>query len=415
MSEPVEVHVEIAGTTVRTGTLYAHRRRSTEAATFAYDPGYLASPDAYALEPALRLDLAQHQTRPDQPMFGAFADCAPDRWGRSLIQRAERRRAEEAGCAPRRLGELDYLLGVRDDLRQGALRFRTDPSAPFAADGDLGVPALADLGELLTLADRAEHDTADYDDLRRLVRAGSSLGGARPKAHVRAADGRVAIAKFPSASADTWNVPAWEKAAHDLAAAAGIAVPASELLCIDRRHVHVVDRFDRAGERRIGYVSAMTMLEATDRDEHSYLEIADVITALSPSATADLHELWRRIAFHVLISNTDDHLRNHAFLNRRADQWSLSPAFDLNPNPDPPRELSLAIDDRDPTATIANVRRVAPYFRLGEAEAQAVLTEVATAVSGWREVAATVGLTRRDVDAMAPAFDETELRAAFGA
>jgi len=414
VSDPIEVHVDIDGATVRAGTLYAHRRRGTEAATFVYDADYVASAGAYALEPALTLDLGRHQTRPDQPLFGAFADCAPDRWGRTLIQRVERRRAKEAGSTPRQLGAVDYLLGARDDLRQGALRFRTGPNAPFSADGDFGVPALTQLGELLSLADRADRDTADDDELRRLVCAGSSLGGARPKAHVLTADGRVAIAKFPSASADTWNVPAWEKVAHDLAAAAGIAVPRSELLHINRRHVHVVDRFDRDGERRIGYASAMTMLETADSEDHSYLEIADVVTAVSPQATADLHQLWRRIAFHVLISNTDDHLRNHAFLHRHAGQWVLSPAFDVNPNPEPPRELSLAIDESDPAATVANVRSVARYFRLDDAQAQAILTDVATSVSNWRTVAASVGLLERDIAEMAPAFDETELRAAFG-
>jgi serine/threonine-protein kinase HipA len=413
VSDAIEVHVDIDGTTVRAGTLYAHRRRNTEAATLVYDADYVGSPTAYALEPALTLDLAQHQTAPEQPLFGAFTDCAPDRWGRTLVQRAERRRAKDAGVAARQLGEIDYLLGVRDDLRQGALRFRTDPDGPFESDGDLGVPALTQLGELLHLANRAERDAANYDELRRLIRAGSSLGGARPKAHVRAADGRVAIAKFPSASVDTWNVPAWEKVAHDLAAAAGITVPSSELLCVDRRHVIVLNRFDRDGDRRVGYASAMTMLEARDREEHSYLEIADVITAVSPQATTDLHELWRRIAFHVLISNTDDHLRNHAFLHHHADQWVLSPAFDLNPNPDGPRELCLAIDEADPTATINNVRSVASYFRLSDQQAQAILTEVATAVSQWRTVAATHGLTERDIDTMAPAFDEHELSVAF--
>src|ERR1035438_6857293 len=195
---------------------------------------------------------------------GAFADSLPDRWGRTLIQRAERARAKAVATAPRSMSEVGLLLGVRDDLRQGALRFRLDEQGPFLAAEESGVPALTDLPALLDIAARAERDTADYEDLRRLVRAGSSLGGARPKAHVLDAAGRVAIAKFPSDSSDTWNVMAWEKVALDLARDAGVTVPDSQLIRIGDRNVLVVDRFDRRGTARIGYASAMTMLEATD-------------------------------------------------------------------------------------------------------------------------------------------------------
>ncbi len=193
----IEVHVEIEGATLRAGTLYAHRRGRTEAATFDYQPGYSAIGGSYPLEPALDFRTRQHQTREGQKLFGAFADCAPDRWGRTLIQRAEGRRARDAGDRPRELTEVDYLLGVRDDLRQGALRFRESGTDLFLADGEQGIPALTQLGDLLELATRAERNSANYDELRQLVRAGSSLGGARPKAHVQSADGRIAIREIP--------------------------------------------------------------------------------------------------------------------------------------------------------------------------------------------------------------------------
>jgi len=414
LTGPIEVHVEIDGRTRRAGTLHSHRRRSTESATFVYDDAYLGEPGSYALDPGLPLTGGQHQTRVGQALFGAFSDSAPDRWGRTLIHRAEQRKARADGVATRSLGEVDYLVGVRDDLRQGALRFRSVENGPFLAEDDVGVPAVTQLPDLLELAARAEADTASYDELRRLVRAGSSLGGARPKAHVAGTDGRVAIAKFPSASTDSWNVMAWEKVAHDLARAAGVVVPDSELIRIDGRSVHIIDRFDRLGEERIGYTSAMTMLEAADGDQRSYLEIASAIEERSPATTRDLHQLWRRIAFFVLISNTDDHLRNHAFLHVRADAWTLSPAFDLNPNPDSrPKDLTTAIDATDTAATIANVRGVAEYFRLGSAQAQAVLTEVAEAVRGWRTTAREHGLSDREIDDMAPAFDHAEAAAAL--
>jgi serine/threonine-protein kinase HipA len=389
--------------------MYSHRRRGVESASFVYNDRYLADPDAYALDPALPLVTGTLQTPARRAMFGAFADSSPDRWGRALINRAERARARVAGTAPRSMSEFDVLLGVRDDLRHGALRFRLSEEGRFLALEDSGVPVLTDLPALLDIAARVERDTADYEDLTRLLRAGGSLGGARPKAHVVDDAGRVAIAKFPSAGSDTWNVMAWEKVALDLARDAGVTVSDSQLIRVGDRHVFVTDRFDRRGRTRIGYASAMTMLEAIARDQRSYLEIAEVIEERSTAATADLRELWRRIAFSILISNTDDHLRNHGFLHERGESWRLSPAFDLNPNPDPgPKDLSTAIDFTDTRASVDNLMRVADYFRLDTSDALDLLAEVTRAVERWRTVAVSHGLLQRDLDAMAPAFEHAE-------
>jgi serine/threonine-protein kinase HipA len=299
----VSVHVQIAGETIHAGTLFSHRRRGTESSTFSYDNGYLALPGAYALDPALPLVAAPAQTEVNLKIFRAFGDCAPDTWGRRLILRREAALARQEGRGPRGLGEIDYLLGVRDDLRQGALRFRGgdgDRTSEFVAVASEGVPLLTDISTLLALAERAEHDTADLPDLERLIQAGGSLGGARPKAHVRQNNGRLAIAKFPSSDQDTWNVMAWEKVAFDLAREAGIELPHSELYRMVGRCVHIINRFDRAERgQRIGYVSALTMLEAFDGDERSYLEIVDVIERTSDEATNDLRQLWRRILFSV--------------------------------------------------------------------------------------------------------------------
>ena len=400
----VEVVVSDGGADVEAGTLFSHRRGRTESATFVYAPAYVTRPGAYELDPSLPLGTAPSQTPVGQTIFGALSDCAPDRWGRTLINRAEARAAREEGRTLRALGDVDYLLGVRDDLRQGALRFRIG-GGPFLAPDDVGVPALTDLPELLDLADAAERDDVSLPELRRLVRVGSSLGGARPKAHVRHPDGRVAIAKFPSAAQDTWNVMAWEKVALDLAQRAGIIVPASRLLTLAGRHVLVVDRFDRtpAGDR-VGYVSAMTMLQATDGDQRSYLEIAEAIEERSARAGQDLAQLWRRLLFNVLICNTDDHLRNHGFLHAGGTSWSLAPAFDLNPQPDPgPTQLSTFIDAADGSATVALALSVAPMFRLSAADARRTLGEVAAAVSDWRQIAGQ-WLAPGEVDRMAPAF-----------
>lgn len=409
MRSSIEVHVTIGGRNLLAGHLYPHRRRGSDSASFTYDGGYLADADAYALDPALPLTSGTLQTPVGHALFGAFADSSPDRWGRTLIQRAERARARAAVMAPRSMSEIDLLLGVRDDLRQGALRFRLSEQGPFLATDNSGIPILTDLPALLDIAARAERDTADYEDLKRLLRAGSSLGGARPKAHVLDAAGRIAIAKFPSVSSDTWDVMAWEKVAHDLARDAGVTVPGSQLIRVGDRHVHVVDRFDRRGAVRIGYASAMTMLEAADGDQRSYLEIAAVIEERSPSATADLRQLWRRMAFSILISNTDDHLRNHGFLHERGDAWTLSPAFDINPNPDPgPKDLSTAIDFTDTRASVSTLMTVAAYFRLDASTAREVLAQVTRAVAGWRGVAGAHGLGRQDCDVMTPAFEHAE-------
>ncbi|SRR5712691_7737520 len=409
----IEVFVAIGAQNVLAGRLYPHYRRGSESASFIYDDRYLANPVGYELDPALPLVAGTLQTAVGRPIFGAFADSSPDRWGRTLIHRAERARAQATATAPRSVSEVDLLLGVRDDLRQGALRFRYAGQDEFQASEESGVPILAELPELLDIAARAERDTADYDDLRRLVRAGSSLGGARPKAHILDNFGRIAIAKFPSENSDTWDVMAWEKVALDLAAHAGVIVPNSQLIRVGDRHVLVVDRFDRDGRRRIGYVSAMTMLEAGDGDQRSYLEIAEVVEQHSPAATAELGQLWRRVAFNILISNTDDHLRNHGFLNRGRDIWALSPAFDLNPNPHPgPKYLSTRIDFDSSLASIDTLISIAPYFRVDESSAIKNLAQVANSVARWRQVARSHGLNHRDLDVMEPAFEHPEAKKA---
>jgi len=405
----IEVYVAVGKQNLLAGRVYPHRRRGIESASFVYNDRYLADPDAYALDPGLPLVTGTLQTPVGRALFGAFADSSPDRWGRTLIQRAERARAKAAATAPRSMSEVDLLLGVRDDLRQGALRFRLNEQGPFLETEESGVPALTDLPALLDIAARAERDTADYEDLKRLLRAGSSLGGARPKTHALDAAGRVAIAKFPSDSSDTWNVMAWEKVALDLARDAGVTVPDSQLIRIGDRNVLVIGRFDRRGTARIGYASAMTMLEASDGDQRSYLEIAEVIEERSTAVAADLRQLWRRIAFSVLISNTDDHLRNHGFLHERGDSWMLSPAFDLNPNPHPgSKDLSTAIDYTDTRASVDTLMSVASYFRLNASDALEVLAKVIRAVARWRTVANFHGLLQQDLDVMKPAFEHAE-------
>ncbi len=401
----VQVWVDLAGAPTLAGRLFAHRRGRTESASFTYDPGWLSNDAGYALDPALPRVSGTLQTPTNQKLFGAFADSCPDRWGRRLIERTERHLASATSRTPVSFGEFDLLIRVRDDLRQGSIRFRRDEK--FLEHASLGVPALTDLPALLSAADNVADDDSDDDpqSLALLLRQGSSLGGARPKAHVRDNDGRIAIAKFPSPS-DEWNVMAWEKTALDLAAAAGIAVPDNQLVTVGGRNVLIVDRFDRLRDgRRRGYQSAMTVLERTDGEHGSYLEIAELIETRSRAANAELEQLFRRVAFNILISNTDDHLRNHGFLHQHADIWELSPAFDVNPNPQPgERHLSTAID-RDTVADVDDLLATALLYRLSETDALGVLRQVRDAVSTWEAVAARNGLAKSACAAMASAFD----------
>lgn len=405
-----QVWVVIGADDVLAGHVYAHRRRGSESASFLYDESYLARVDAYALDPALPLVSGLQQSAAHQKIFGAFADSSPDRWGRNLIKRAETRRGAHETATPRSFGEFDLLLRVRDDLRQGAIRYRV--RGQFQADDATGVPAMTDLPSLLSAADDVAADRDDEQSLALLLSAGSSLGGARPKAHVSHDNGRIAIAKFPS-PVDDWNVMAWEKTALDLAAAAGIGVPANQLVSIAGRDVLIVDRFDRpASGGRVGYMSAMTALEATDGDTRSYLDIAEVLEERSLNTTAELEQLWRRVALFILISNTDDHLRNHAFIHLDGEAWSLSPAFDINPNPSPgQKDLSTAIND-DTRADLSDLLGVANLFRLDSDRSLAVLRQVHASVRQWQHVAARNGLSKSAVAKMAPAFEHPQVELA---
>jgi serine/threonine-protein kinase HipA len=407
----VEVVVQLAGADVLAGRMWSHR--GGESATFSYTTDYLARRDAYELDPLLPLSAGQQQTPAGRTIFGAFSDSAPDRWGRRLIQRAERRRARHDHETERSFGEIDYLVGVRDDLRQGALRFRDPETGGYLADERAGIPHLVALPKLLSAVEHVERDEADDAEIDALLHGGSSLGGARPKAHILDTAGRIAIAKFPRPENDDWEVMRWEAVALTLAEKAGIAVPNFTLHTIGEKAVLIVDRFDRDGDQRIGYVSAMTMLEATDGDNGSYLDIADVVERQSPTAGHDLRQLWRRIAFSILISNTDDHLRNHGFLRTSTAGWSLSPAFDINPDPRPGEKyLSTAIDYDSTAARIDTLVDVAEYFRLAPDDTRAVLGEVIDAVGQWQMTARKLGLSRAEIEQMAPAFEHEQFEAA---
>jgi len=415
VEEPIRVTVQIAGEDIPAGRMWTHRQGRSETATLAYLPDYLARQDAYELDPSLPLREGQQHTAVGQALFGAFTDCAPDSWGRRLVLRAEQHQASEHERSPRGLAEVDYLLGARDDLRQGALRLQGARNDTYLAVNAHGAPHLLNLPRLLNANEELERDQPTAEDLRLLLEGASSLGGARPKAHVLDPSDRLSIAKFPCPTGDRWDVIRWEHVALTLAQKAGIPVSAHQLHEIAGRPVLVLRRFDREGGRRIGYVSAMTMLGARDGEQGSYLEIAETIEEHSPHAAADLRQLWRRIVFTVLISNTDDHLRNHGFLKTSTAGWSLSPAFDLNPNPEgQSKQLTTAIDESNTHARLETVLGVAESFGLTEKDAQEIVGEVVRATDDWRETARAAGLGNAELERMKPAFEHQQRECARG-
>jgi serine/threonine-protein kinase HipA len=409
------IYADLGGTTHLVGRLWAHMRKGRESATFEYDASWLENPDKFALEPALQLGEGAFHTEADKTMFGAIGDSAPDRWGRILMRRAERRRAERAGEAPQTLREIDYLLAVYDEARQGALRFAIEPGGPFLADHDsVPIPPLIELPRLLAATERVIDDSDSDEDLRLLLAPGSSLGGARPKASVRDHDGTLAIAKFPHKD-DEYNKVAWEAVALALAAKAGVSTPEWRYEHIAEKPVLILRRFDRVGQTRVPFLSAMSMLGAKDNETHSYLEIVDALRQYGSQPKDDMRQLWRRIVFSVLVSNTDDHMRNHGFLFEGTDGWCLSPAYDLNPVPVDikPRVLETAIDFDDQSASLELALSVAEYFELDDAEAKAIAAEVGSVVSTWREEAGRLGLTGKECDRLSSAFEHDDLKKAL--
>lgn len=407
MNRDLDVHIDWRGETLVIGHLWARSKGSRETSSFEYSEIWRRHPDAFALDPQLPLVAGTFHT---DGLFNAFTDPAPDRWGRNLLKRRERRQAQTEGRAPRTLLDVDYLTLVEDDNRLGALRFADAGTKTFLAQSDQPVPPIIRLGKLLSATTRIINDRESDDDLRLVLAPGASLGGARPKAAVIDTDGRLAIAKFPSPN-DDWPVPMWEATAMELARAAGIDVPHSRLYWVQKRPVFILRRFDRdeAGNR-IPFISALTALGANDGDVRSYIELLDILRQDGAAPERDAAQLWRRMVFNVLISNTDDHLRNHGYI-RDVAGWRLAPAYDLNPMPTDvqPRHHALTLNEDDDASSIDTVFSVAGYFGVRVGDARAIAAEVGAAVLSWRDVAAQQGLSNAQIDRMASAFDHDDL------
>ena len=409
-----EVYLSLGGVTRKIGHARSNRTRGKETVLFEYADEWLRDADCFELEPDLPLTRGGFAPPAGQAIHGSLGDSAPDTWGRRLMQRAERRQAEREGRAVRTLMESDYLLGVSDETRLGALRFRRVDQEEFLADSRRGIPALVDLGRLLESTERLLRDEETDEDLQLIFAPGSSLGGARPKASVIDQHGRLSIAKFPKDS-DEYSIETWEEIALRLADRAGVATARHELLQVAGKAVLLSRRFDRADGYRIPFLSAMALLGVKDGEGSSYPEMVDALARHGAQAKKDAHALYRRVAFNVLVSNVDDHLRNHGFLRVDKSGWTLSPAYDLNPVPADlkARVLTTNIDLEEGTCSIDLLEASADYFALSLNEARAILKDVATATSSWRTVARQVGATAAEIHRMATAFEHDSLRQAL--
>lgn len=395
------------------GTLYASPSRGKEIFSFEYDPAWLKSPHAQMLDPTLGLFAGPQYTRDDHPNFGAFLDSSPDRWGRLLMQRREAQLARQEKRNSRTLRESDYLLGVFDGHRMGALRFRLSSRGPFLDNStELASPPWARLRDLEYASLQLERDDAEQNKdymkwLKLLIAPGGSLGGARPKAGVVAEDGHLWIAKFPSRH-DQVNIGGWEYLTHKLAIDAGVDTAISRIQRFSGKYdTFLTKRFDRKGAgERIHFASAMTLLGKKDGDSGetgvSYLDIAEFLMKNGARVSKDLEQLWRRIVFNISVSNVDDHLRNHGFLLRK-EGWVLSPAFDMNPSATGDG-LLLNISKDDNAQNMDLAMSVAAIFRVRKDRAKQIISEVSSSVRQWPRFAKEIGLPNRETDLMKSAF-----------
>lgn len=392
------------------GILYVNSLKGGESYSFEYDREWLKKTSLkITLDPEL-MPYSGRQYPFGKAIFGLFSDSSPDRWGRVLMNKRERILAGKEGRKPAKLYDSDYLLGVYDETRLGGIRFKTEPNGAFLSDDkETAAPPWASLRTLEEASRNFENEDTALSEkwLNQLIRPGSSLGGARPKATVIDPNEQLWIAKFPSKN-DENDSGAWEMVTHDLAKLCGLHVPEAKLEKFSNLgSTYLVKRFDRILSKRIHFASAMTLLGKTDgastADGTSYLDIAAFIKSYGAQPKRDLIELWKRIVFNMAVSNTDDHLRNHAFIFTE-NGWELSPLYDVNPIPYGD-ELSLNVDEEDNSINIDLAIEASVRFGISETDATTYAKDILTIVKeNWEKRATALGLSRRLIEEMRPAF-----------
>lgn len=391
------------------GILSAHQAKGRKAFSFSYDKQWLKSGHHHQLDPDLHLYTGP-QFANEKENFGLFLDSMPDTWGRTLMKRREAQLAKLNDEKAKTLYDIDFLLGVYDETRMGALRFKLDPNGDFLDnDTEKATPPWSTVRELQQAVVHYENDTdneAITKWLQLLIAPGSSLGGARPKANILDEDKHPWIAKFPSKN-DTIDKAAWEYLAYHLAIEAGITMAECKIEKINGPyHTFFTKRFDRIGTHRIHFASAMTMTgnneETIKHQPASYLDLVECIQTKGANIKENLAQLWRRIIFNMAISNTDDHLRNHGFILTKKG-WFLSPAYDLNPSIDKDG-LALNIDLENNDLDFDLAKSVGEYFRLTSKEMDQMIDEVTAVVRNWPAIAKKIGIPRAEQELMASAF-----------
>lgn len=395
---------------VSLGYLYYIFNNGKNVFSFEYNEDWLRNNDHYLqLDPELSNYSGRQYSSKDR-IFGMFSDASPDRWGRMLINKKEKIEADKEKRKPRKLTDYDYLLGVSDKMRMGGLRFKLDESSDFLSDDNgLSVPPIASLRKLENASLKIEKNEDILNEiwLNQLLKPGSSLGGARPKATVVDSKNELWIAKFPSKN-DDMDIGAWEKVASDLARLCGLDVPESKIEKFsDIGSTFIVKRFDRKGNKRVHFASAMTLLSKTDgasfEDGSSYLDILSFIRSNGSNPNEDTLELFKRIAFNMAISNTDDHLRNHAFIYNKTG-WKLSPIFDVNPVPYG-EELTLNINEYDNSISKETLIDSSYYYNLNKDEALKIVDNILLTVKeNYEFLAKKYNISRSDIEYMRPAF-----------
>ena len=392
------------------GILYVNSLKGGESYSFEYDKEWLKKTSLkITLDPEL-MPYSGRQYPFGKTIFGLFSDSSPDRWGRVLMNKRERILAGKEGRKPAKLYDSDYLLGVYDETRLGGIRFKTESNGAFLSDDkETAAPPWASLRTLEEASRNFENEDTALSEkwLNQLIRPGSSLGGARPKATVIDPKEQLWIAKFPSKN-DENDSGAWEMITHDLAEICGLHVPEAKLEKFSNLgSTYLVKRFDRILNKRVHFASAMTLLGKTDgtsaADGTSYLDIAAFIKSYGAQPKRDLIELWKRIVFNMAVSNTDDHLRNHAFIFTE-NGWELSPLYDVNPIPYGD-ELSLNVDEEDNSINIDLAIEASVRFGISETDATTYAKDILTIVKeNWEKRATALGLSRRLIEEMRPAF-----------
>lgn len=396
------------------GCLLAQKIRGREVFSFEYNENWLKENfSSFYLDPNLGFYKGKQFLLEDKTNFGIFTDSSPDRWGRLLMRRREALQAKEESRQESLLFESDYLLGVFDKHRMGAIRFKLDVSGDFLNNQqNLATPPWTSLRELEHASIKIESEDAIDDPeyknwLQLLMVPGSSLGGARPKASVVDQTGNLWIAKFPSSN-DHKNTGAWEMLLHELAKSCGIQVPNAQIQKFSgKHHTYLSQRFDRNGlNRRIHFASAMTLLGKNDgadfQDGTSYLDIASFILQYGADVKNDLKELWTRVVFNILVSNTDDHLRNHGFLLNE-NGWKLSPAYDMNPN-EMGNGLTLNISDQSNEQDIELALATSKFYQLTMPEAKKILENMVSKISLWKSIALKLGISKTEIELAGRAF-----------